>query len=265
MNDVKKNILERFSLAGRSALVTGGASGIGRAFCHALGEAGAKVAVVDINLTAAEIVAEELKSKSIEAIAISADVSLENEVENMVATVVKAWGEITIGVNNAGIGMWHDATELDMDEWSKVIDLNLSAVFLCARHEARVMRKEGYGKIINTASMSAHIANTPQNQSAYNASKAGVLHLTRTLAAEWAPDGIRVNSISPGYTKTTLVEKLLETPAGQKMLPLWLERIPLGRMASTDDLQGAVCYLAAEASDYMTGSDLLIDGGYCAW
>jgi len=265
MNDVKKNILERFSLVGRSALVTGGASGIGKAFCHALGEAGAKVAVVDINFSAAEIVAEELKSKKIEAMALSADVTRENDVENMVAAVVKAWGKLTIGVNNAGIGMWHNAMEMDMGEWSKVIDLNLNGVFLCARHEARVMKKSGYGKIINTASMSAHIANTPQNQSAYNASKAGVLHLTKTLAAEWAPNGICVNSISPGYTKTMLVEKLLETPAGQKMLPLWIEKIPLGRMASTEDLQGAVCYLAAEVSDYMTGSDLLIDGGYCAW
>jgi NAD(P)-dependent dehydrogenase (short-subunit alcohol dehydrogenase family) len=122
------------------------------------------------------------------------------------------------------------------------------------------MIKAGYGKIINTASMSAHIVNRPQNQVAYNTSKAGVIHLTRSLAAEWAPMGIRVNSISPGYTKTLLVEKLLETPEGKEMLPLWLEKIPIGRMATPEDLQGALCYLSAEVSDYMTGADLLVDG-----
>ena len=113
--------------------------------------------------------------------------------------------------------------------------------------------------------MSAHIANTPQNQAAYNSSKAGVLHLTRSLAAEWAPDNILVNSISPGYTKTALVEKLLESPEGKTMLPKWLEKIPLNRMALVSDLQGAAVYLASSASDYMTGSDIVIDGGYCCW
>ena len=113
--------------------------------------------------------------------------------------------------------------------------------------------------------MSGHISNTPQNQSAYNTSKAGVLHLTRSLAAEWAPKNIMVNSISPGYTKTELVDKLLESPEGKTVLPRWLEKIPMGRMATTGDLQGAVVYLASSASDYMTGADLSIDGGYCCW
>jgi len=113
--------------------------------------------------------------------------------------------------------------------------------------------------------MSGHICNTPQNQSAYNSSKAGVLHLTRSLAVEWASKNIMVNSISPGYTRTELVDKLLESPEGKTMLPRWLERIPMGRMAATDDLQGAVVYLASPASDYMTGSDIVIDGGYCCW
>jgi NAD(P)-dependent dehydrogenase (short-subunit alcohol dehydrogenase family) len=183
----------------------------------------------------------------------------------MIKIVVNKWGKLTIGVNNAGIGLWSDALTMPFNEWRKVLSLNLDAVFLCAQAEAREMNRNGYGKIINTASMSAHISNTPQNQCAYNASKAGVLHLTRSLAAEWAPYHICVNSISPGYTKTDLVDKLLQTPEGKSMLPKWLERIPMGRMATPDDLQGAVVYLAAPASDYMTGADLLIDGGYCAW
>jgi NAD(P)-dependent dehydrogenase (short-subunit alcohol dehydrogenase family) len=260
-----KTILERFRLDGRIALVTGGGQGIGRSFCHALGEAGAKVAVVDIDGEQARTVVDELRRKGVDAIAVQADVTSPSAVEEMAARVVGELGGLTIGVNNAGMGLWRDSESMDYAEWRKVLDLNLHAVYLCARAEARFMFEAGYGKIINTASMSGHIANTPQNQSAYNTSKAGVLHLTRSLAAEWAARGIRVNSISPGYTKTALVEKLLETPAGKTMLPSWIERIPMGRMAVPEDLQGAVVYLASGTSDYMTGSDLLIDGGYCCW
>jgi NAD(P)-dependent dehydrogenase (short-subunit alcohol dehydrogenase family) len=163
------------------------------------------------------------------------------------------------------MGVWRDALTQDFGEWRKILSLNLDSVFLCARTEAIEMAKKGYGKIINTASMSGHISNTPQNQAAYNASKAGVLHLTRSLAAEWAPKNIMVNSISPGYTKTALVDNLLGTPEGKTILPKWLEKIPLGRMAAVEDLQGAVVYLASEVSDYQTGSDIVIDGGYCCW
>ena len=145
------------------------------------------------------------------------------------------------------------------------IALNLTGVYLCCKHEGRVMIEKGYGKIINTSSMSGHIVNTPQNQSAYNTSKAGVLHLTKSLAAEWAQKGVRVNSISPGYTRTKLVEEFLETPPGQKALPVWMERTPMGKMLDVTDLQGAVVFLAGPASDFMTGADMLIDGGYCTW
>lgn len=260
-----KGIMERFRLDGRTALVTGGAQGIGKAYCEALVQAGAKVAVVDINLALAEETAHALVSGGGEAIAVKADVTSPEDVQKMVSTVVDHWGKLTIGVNNAGVGMWRDALTMDFKDWRKVLSLNLDAVFLCAQAEANQMVKQGYGKIINTASMSGHISNTPQNQCAYNASKAGVLHLTRSLAAEWAPLHICVNSISPGYTRTALVGDLLASPEGKTMLPLWLEKIPMGRMAEVEDLQGGVVYLASEASDYMTGNDLIIDGGYCAW
>jgi NAD(P)-dependent dehydrogenase (short-subunit alcohol dehydrogenase family) len=260
-----KDMMQRFSLEGRTALVTGGAQGIGKAFCEALVSAGAKVAVVDLNLPLAEETAHALTKDGGEAIAIRTDVTDLADVQKMVKQVVDKWGTLTIGVNNAGMGMWRDALTMDFSEWRKILALNLDAVFLCAQAEAQHMKQHSYGKIINTASMSAHISNTPQNQCAYNASKSGVLHLTRSLAAEWAPLHINVNSISPGYTKTDLVDKLLASPEGKSVLPLWLERIPMGRMASVEDLQGAVVYLASEASDYMTGSDILIDGGYCAW
>lgn len=265
MAEQAKGILERFRLDGRTALVTGGAQGIGRAYCHALGEAGAKVAVVDRDAELARRVVAELEAKSVDAFAVEADVTEPADVTAMVGAVVERWGSLTIAVNNAGIGVWRDAVAMEFEEWRRLLAVNLDAVFLCAREEAKTMVGAGYGKIINTASMSAHIANTPQNQSAYNASKAGVLHLTRSLATEWAPSGIRVNSISPGYTRTALVNDLLATPEGQSMLPKWTERIPAGTLATPADLQGAVVFLAAEVSDYMTGADMLIDGGYCAW
>jgi NAD(P)-dependent dehydrogenase (short-subunit alcohol dehydrogenase family) len=259
------SILDRFKLDGKGALVTGGAQGIGEAYAIALGEAGAKVAIVDVNLVKAEATADALTKKGIDSIAIKTDVTDVDEVAKMVKTVVDKFGSLTIGVNNAGISRWEDALTQEYASWRKVVTLNFDGVFICAQAEAQVMTKAGYGKIINTASMSGHISNTPQNQNAYNASKAAVLHLTRSLAAEWAPLGIRVNSISPGYTKTALVDDLLETPVGKSILPKWLALVPMGRMASVEDLQGGVVYLASPASDYMTGSDLVIDGGYCCW
>jgi NAD(P)-dependent dehydrogenase (short-subunit alcohol dehydrogenase family) len=260
-----KPILERFRLDGRVALVTGGGQGIGRAFAHALGDAGAKVAVVDIALERAETVANELTAKSIDSIAIKTDVTQPEQVQGMINTIVKHWGTLTIGVNNAGMGQWIAAEDIAETDWDRMLDLNLKSVFLCVQAEARLMLKAGYGKIINTASMSASIVNTPQNQAHYNISKAGVLHLTHSLAAEWASRGVRVNSISPGYTRTSLVEDLLQTPAGKEVMPRWMAMTPMARMAEVTDLQGAVVFLAAEVSDFMTGSDMIIDGGYCAW
>jgi len=258
-------ILERFGLAGRVAVVTGGGQGIGRGFAHALGEAGAAVAVVDIVTARAETVADELANKNIDALAITADVTQAEQVQMMVNTVKAHWGRLTIGVNNAGIGLWVDAEAMAEEQWQKVIDLNLTGVFLCAQAEGRVMLEAGYGKIINTASMSGSIVNTPQNQVAYNASKAGVIHLTRSLAAEWASRGVCVNSISPGYTRTRLVDDLVASPEGQRMVPQWMDLTPMGRMAEVTDLQGAVVFLASEASDFVTGHDLIVDGGYSVW
>lgn len=260
-----KPILERFRLDGRTALVTGAGQGIGRAYAHALGEAGAAVAVVDISLSHAEEVAGELTQKGIDAIAVQTDVTKTDQVQAMVDAVMKKWGRLTIGVNNAGIGQWIAAEELSEQDWNKMIDLNLKGVFLCAQAEARIMLNAGYGKIISTASMSGSISNTPQNQAHYNISKAGVIHLTKSLAAEWAARGVRVNCISPGYTRTKLVEDLLQTPIGKEMLPKWLALTPMNQMGEVTDLQGAVVYLASEASDFMTGSDIIIDGGYCTW
>ncbi len=260
-----KPILERFKLDGRVALVTGGGQGIGRAYCHALAEAGAKVAVVDMSKSAAETVANELASKHAEGIAICADVTSEDNIKAMIDKIMDHWGALTIGVNNAGIAEWLDSEKVTRADWTRVLALDLDAVFFCAQAEARVMFPLNYGKIINTASAAGHIAVTPQNQTSYNTSKAGVIHMTRSLAGEWASHGIRVNSISPGYTSTMLVQKLISTPEGKPKLDSWLPMIPMKRLAEVSDLQGAVVYLASAASDYITGNDLLIDGGLCIW
>lgn len=260
-----KPILDRFRLDGRVALVTGGGQGIGRGFAHGLGEAGAAVAVVDLVLARAEAVAHELAQKGIDTIALAADVTKEDQVAAMVAAVVNQWGKLTIGVNNAGIGLWVDSEAMTLAEWNRVISIDLTSVWLCAKYEAQHMLAAGYGKMINTASMSGSIVNTPQNQSAYNTAKAGVIHLTRSLAAEWATRGVRVNCISPGYTRTQLVDDLVKTPEGQAMVPIWLRMTPMGRMVEVSELQGAVVYLAAEASDFTTGHDLVVDGGYAVW
>lgn len=261
----KQNIIDRFRLDGRVALVTGGAMGIGQGYAEALGQAGAKVALVDINREAADATCAAFTAAGIEAMVVIADVTQPDQVQRMVKEVVDRWGRLDIGVNNAGIALWCDSEKVEYAAWSRVIDLDFNAVFLCCQAEAQVMLKAGYGKIINTASMSGHIVNTPQNQTAYNAAKAGVIHMTRSLAAEWASRGVRVNSISPGYTLTAMVEDLLRSPEMQAYEKKWLSLTPMGRMGLVSDLQGAVVYLASEASDFMTGNDMIIDGGYCCW
>ncbi len=248
-----KPILDRFRLTGKVAVVTGGGQGIGRAYAHALGEAGASVAIADVSLDTSHAVVAELKAKHIDAIAVRVDVTKADQVQVMIDTILKQWGQIDIGINNAGVGQWIAAEDMPESDWDRMLNINLKGVFLCCQAEARVMLKVGYGKIINMASMSGTISNTRQHQSHYNASKAGVIHLTRSLAAEWAPRGVRVNSISAGYTRTQLVSDLLETPIGKEMLPRWMSLTPMARMGEVTDLQGAVVYLASEASDFMTG------------
>lgn len=268
MNDIlldTKPILERFRLTGKTALVTGAARGIGRAYAHALGEAGASVAIVDINHDGSLEVVKELRAKGIDAVAVDTDVRVTAQVDRMVSVILERWGRLDIAVNNAGIGQWVPAESMTDEDWAALLNTNLNGVFYCCRAEARAMLAAGYGKIINTASMSASIVNWPQQQSHYNTSKAAVVHLTRTLAVEWAKRGVRVNCISPGYTRTKLLDDLAATPEGKVMVPQWIEMTPMKRVAEVTDLQGAVVFLASEASDYMTGHDLVIDGGYSLW
>nr|XP_020646700.1 uncharacterized protein LOC110077700 [Pogona vitticeps] len=256
-----RRILDRLQLEGKVAYVTGGGQGIGRAFCHALGEAGAKVAVVDLVPAKAEAVACELSLKGIKSIAIAADITLPGDVQKMLDTILTKWGTVHIACNNAGINMNSPSEDTSLEEWDQTFNVNLRGLFLCCQAAGRIMLNQGYGKIINTASMASLIVPHPQKQLAYNASKAGVVKLTQTLGTEWIDRGVRVNCISPGIVDTPLIHSEELKPLVQR----WLDDIPAGRLARVTDLQAAVIYLASEASDYMTGHNLVIEGGQSLW
>uniref|UniRef100_A0A3P9MQZ2 D-arabinitol 2-dehydrogenase [ribulose-forming] n=1 Tax=Oryzias latipes TaxID=8090 RepID=A0A3P9MQZ2_ORYLA len=255
------SILDRMRLDEKVAYVTGGGQGIGRAFAHALGEAGAKVAVVDLDQARAEAVAQELFIKGISAISISADISKPADVQRMIDTIVSKWGAIHIACNNAGINLNSASEETTLEEWDQTFDVNLRGTFICCQAAGRVMLRQGYGKIINTASMASLIVPHPQKQLSYNTSKAGVVKLTQTLGTEWIDRGVRVNCISPGIVDTPLIHSEDLKP----LLRRWLSDIPAGRLAQVTDLQAAVVYLASDASDYMTGHNLVIEGGQSLW
>ncbi|XP_058488084.1 2,4-dienoyl-CoA reductase [(3E)-enoyl-CoA-producing], mitochondrial [Solea solea] len=256
-----RSILDRMRLDGQVAYVTGAGQGIGRAFAHALGEAGAKVAVVDLDKEKAEVVAEELLLKGIIAISITADISKSDDIQRMIDNIVSKWGAIHIACNNAGINMNSASEDTSLEEWDQTFNVNLRGTFMCCQAAGRVMLKQGYGKIINTASMASLIVPHPQKQLSYNTSKAGVVKLTQTLGTEWMDRGVRVNCISPGIVDTPLIHSESLRPLVQR----WLSDIPAGRLAQVTDLQAAVVYLASDASDYMTGHNLVIEGGQSLW
>lgn len=179
----------------------------------------------------------------------------------MMDTVLEAFGRLDVAFCNAGICLNVPAEEMTFDQWKKVIDINLTGIFLTAQAAGKVMLKQGGGSIINTASMSGHIVNVPQPQCSYNASKAGVIQLTKSLAVEWASRNVRVNCISPGYIGTELT---LNSPSLQPLIKQWNEMAPLNRMGKPEELQSICVYLAGDTSSFTTGSDFVIDGAFTA-
>ena len=248
-----------FDIAGRKALVTGAGRGIGRVLAMALAEAGCDVAILGLHLENIEAVTDEIRRLGRNSLAVQADVSRKEDVDRAFAETVKGLGGLDICLNNAGISLQKPVEEMPEEDWDNIIDTNLKGVFLSSQAAARIMIPQGKGSIINMASISGITVNVPQKQAVYNASKAGVALLTKSMAVEWAPYGICVNSLSPGYIKT---EMTLSTMS--HLFPAWESLTPLGRLGEPEELRGALIYLASDASSYMTGHDLVVDGGYTA-
>lgn len=251
-----------FDLAGRTALVTGAGRGIGFEIARTLAGAGADIVVAEYDAASGENAVTELTGKGHSAFFVQVDVRDPKSVRTMTEQVYSQVEAVDILVNNAGIARNTPAEDTSDDEWTEVMSVNLNGVFWCCREVGQKMLARGRGNIVNIASMSGMIVNKPQPQAAYNASKAGVILLTKSLAAEWAGRGLRVNSVSPGYIGTEMTKLGMENEAWKQE---WLESTPLGRVGEPTDVAHAVWYLASDAAKFATGTNLVVDGGYTSW
>jgi NAD(P)-dependent dehydrogenase (short-subunit alcohol dehydrogenase family) len=250
-------VLDTFSLAGRISVVTGANRGIGRALAGALAEAGSDVVLLVRDAAAAEPVTAELRDAGVRADAVVADVTHPAEVSAAVEEIVQTYGRIDVLVNNAGFCVHRAALEVTPEEWRSVMDVNVDGVWNCAQAFGRQMVSQSSGSIVNIGSISGQIVNRPQWQPGYNASKAAVHQLTKSLAAEWAPHGVRVNALAPGYIKTEMAP--VDEPRFRRH---WIEDAPMQRYALPEELGPSVVFLASAASAFVTGEVLVIDGGY---
>ncbi len=250
-------VLDTFSLAGRTALVTGATRGLGRAFARAIAEAGGDVVIHGRDADAAEDVRSEIESLGRRAHVVLGELTSRDGVDVVVNEALEAAGAIDVLINNAGTCVHRPALEVTDDEWSQVIDTNLTALWRVTQAVGEHMVQRRKGSIVNIGSISGMIVNRPQMQPAYNASKAAVHQLTKSLAAEWAPSGVRVNAVAPGYVKTDMAP--VDEPRFQRY---WVEDAPQQRYAMPDEISPAVVFLASDAASFMTGSVLVIDGGY---
>ncbi len=248
-----------FDLTDRVAVVTGGGRGIGREIVRTLARAGAHVAIADIDPVTAQEAADEVAALGRRGLGIQTDVADRQSVAAMVDAVVAEFSRIDILVNDAGICINRSVQEATPEDWLQVIDVNLNGTFWCSQAVGKRMVAQGAGAIVNIASMSGSIVNWPQPQAAYNASKAAVVHLTKSLASEWAAHGVRVNAVSPGYIGTEMTHRGMQTPGWGDT---WMALSPMKRMGTPSDVANAVWYLASDAAAFATGTNLVIDGGY---
>ncbi len=258
--------MDAFELTGKIAVVTGGAKGLGAATAEALARAGATVAVLDVAADAARMVEDRIRIAGGNAAAMACDVADEGAVERAFAEIVKDFGSLDILVNNAGRAIRKPATEIALDEWRSVIDLNLTALFSCSRLAARHMKapeKDGKprgGAIVNLASIMGLSGGIFPNAS-YQASKGGVVNLTRALALEWAPERIRVNAVAPTFVKTDLTVPIFSNP---EVLKTVMAHTPLGELPQPDDIAAAIVFLSSSAARFITGVTLPVDSGFLA-
>jgi len=250
-------MLSQFDLTGRTALVTGSTRGLGRAMALALADAGAAIVVNGRDAAAAESARAELEAVGARALVALGDVTVRADVERIRDAAIAEFGRIDILVNNAGTCIHRPALEVTDEEWHHVMGTNVDGVWIPSQVIGAHLVERGGGVIVNIGSMSAGIVNRPQWQPAYNASKAAVHHLTRSLAAEWAPLGVRVNALAPGYMATDMAP--VDDPRFRRH---WIEDAPLQRAGRPEELGGAIVFLASDASSFMTGAVLTVDGGY---
>jgi NAD(P)-dependent dehydrogenase (short-subunit alcohol dehydrogenase family) len=250
-----------FRLDQQTALVTGAASGIGRAIAIGLAEVGANVACFDLAGPGLDEACAEIENVGQKAIAVSGDVTDPASLADAVEQAESALGDLTLAVNSAGIANAAPAEEMVLNQWQRVVDIDFTGVFLSCQAESKAMLQRGRGAIVNIASMSGVIVNRGLLQAHYNASKAAVIHLSKSLAMEWADRGIRVNSISPGYTATPMNTR----PEVAEQVKQFEADTPLGRMATVDELVGPTIFLLSDAASFCTGIDLLVDGGFTCW
>lgn len=249
-----------FSFEGEVAVVTGAASGIGRATAQALSAAGAAVALLDLPGTALEAAGQSLQDAGAQVLTVGVDVTDEAQVDSAIAEVEVRLGPLTLAVNAAGVAEAVPALDLDASRFSRMLDINVTGVFLCSRAEARRMIPRRRGAIVNLASISGHVSHDEMKQSHYNTSKAAVAHLTRSLATEWAPHGLRVNSVSPGFTLTPMNHR----PEVADLREALSRKIPLARFANTEEVIAPILFLLSSAASYCTAADFVVDGGYTA-
>jgi NAD(P)-dependent dehydrogenase (short-subunit alcohol dehydrogenase family) len=251
--------LEKYDLKGRLAVVTGGGQAIGLACVEALAEAGARVVIADYNEKIAEDGRDAMKAKGYACDVAVVDVTDPKGIEALADKL----GKVEILVNNAGIARSEiPAEKMEDERWLNVLDVNLNGTFWCCRSFGKRMLSAGKGAIVNVGSMSGFIVNRPQEQSHYNASKAAVHHLTKSLAAEWGARGVRVNAVAPTYINTPLNAFVKSKP---EMYGAWIGGTPMARMGEVDEVASAVLFLASDAASLMTGSIVLVDGGYVCW
>jgi len=254
---ISQKVKRMYDLTGKVAVVTGGAGGLGGPTCIALASAGADVVVVDMDLKRAEQIAEEIKSLGRESMALRIDVTKEEEVKNMVKTVVDKFKRIDILIPFAGMNITKPAEDYPLEDWNKVMTLNVTGTFLCDREVGKVMVAQRSGKIINVSSVRSAFA-LPRNYIAYCTSKGAVNMITKQLACEWGKFNVNVNAIAPTVIETPLTAHIL---ADKAFAEKFRRGIPLGRWGRPDDLFGTIIFLASEASNFVTGQIIFIDGG----